>query len=203
MSIFLAFDEEGGEMGKFGCDIDDFSETLLTPLMGRILKAEELKGMVSLSIEEQEIFARAELDKSTIAKMKSREKLLMDGSIVLKIDEFEFDLSFKGPLNPSNPFADSYPPTVKVCFGKPEICDNITPDPGSSFGPMRFLTELLIEKEARIVVDEFELKFSINGDLMKTFNKIMRDEIFQADLKAHIDSNESFARIDYQAQYIY
>ena len=203
MSIFLAFDEEGGEVGKFGCDIDDFSETLLTPLMDRILKAEELKGMVSLSIEEQEIFARAELDKSTIAKMKSREKLFLDGSIVLKIDEFEFDLSFKGPLNPSNPFADSYPPTVKVCFGKPEICDNITPDSGSSFGPMRFLTELLIEKEARIVVDEFEVKLSINGDLRKTFNKIMRDEIFQADLKAHVDSNESFARIDYQAQYIY
>ena len=189
-------------MGKFGCDIDDFSETILTPLIGRIVIAEELKGMVSLSIDEQELFARAELDKSTIAKIKSREKLFFDGSIVLKIDEFEFDLSFKGPINPSNPSADSYPPTVKVCFGKPEICDTITPGPGSSFGPMRFLTELLIEKEARIVVGEFEVKISINGDLLKTFNKIMRDEIFQADLKAHIDSNESFARIDYQAQYI-
>ena len=114
-------------MGKFGCEIDDFSETLLTHLMGRILIAEELKGMVSLSMDEQELFTRAELDKSTIAKIKSREKIFFDGSIVLKIDGFEFDLSFNGPINPSNPFADSFPPTVKVCFGKPEICDVITP----------------------------------------------------------------------------
>ena len=122
---FAVSDVSEGVMGKFGCNIMDYEEKILTPFIENVQKAEELRGLVSLSIDEQEIFARADAGKSTIEKIKSREKLPLNGSVSLKIDEFEYDLNFNGLIDLSNPF-DSYPPTLKACFGKPEICDYIT-----------------------------------------------------------------------------
>ena len=194
---FAVSDVSEGEMGKFGCNIMDYEEKILTPFIENVQKAEELRGLVSLLIDEQEIFARADAGKSTIEKIKSREKLPLNGSISLKIDEFEYDLNFNGLIDLSNPF-DSYPPTLKACFGKPEICDYI--NVGSPFFYTWFLTKMVIEKEARIVIGRFEMKLSIKGDLGSTLGKILRDETFQADLKYQIDSDESYVRINYHGK---
>ena len=59
---------------------------------------------------------------------------------------------------------------------------------------------MVIEKEARIVFGQFEMKLSIKGDLGSTLDKILRDETFQADLKYQIDSDESYVRIDYHGK---
>ena len=190
-------DVSEGIMGKFGCNIMEYEEKILTPFIENVKKAEKLRGMVSLSIDEQEMFARADAGKSTIEKIKSREKLPLNGSQSLKIDEFEYDLNFNGLIDLSNPFG-SYPPTLKACFGKPEICDYITV--GSPIFYPWFLTKMVIEKEARIVFGQFEMKLSIKGDLGSTLDKILRDETFQADLKYQIDSDESYVRIDYHGK---
>jgi hypothetical protein len=195
-------DVSEGITGKFGCNIMDYEEKILTPFIENVQKAEELRGMVSLSIDEQEIFARADAGKSTIEKIKSREKLPLNGSQSLKIDEFEYDLNFNGLIDLSNPFDSNLPPpyssTLKACFGKPEICDYITVR-SPIFYPW-FLTKMVIEKEARISFDQFEMKLSIKGDLGSTLDKILRDETFQADLKYQIDSDESYVRIDYHGK---
>ena len=192
-------DVSEGITGKFGCNIMEYEEKILTPFIENVQKAEELRGMVSLSIDEQEIFARADAGKSTIEKIKSREKLPLNGSQSLKIDEFEYDLNFNGLIDLSNPFEN--PPTLKVCFGKSEICDYITVGTvGSPIFYPWFLTKMVIEKEARIVFDQFEMKLSIKGDLGSTLDKILRDETFQADLKYQIDSDESYVRIDYHGK---
>jgi len=191
-------DVSEGVTGKFGCRLHfDYEETILTPFIENVQKAEELRGFVSLSIDKQELFARADAGKSTIEKIKSREKLPLNGSMSLNIDYFEYDLSFNGLIDLSNPF-DSYPPTLKVCFGKLEICDYITV--GSPIFYPWFLTKMLIEKEARIVFGQFEMKLSINGDLGSTLDKILRDETFQFDLKYQIDSDESYVRINYNGK---
>ena len=196
---FAVYDENqnGVRMGKYGCNLMDYEEKILTPLIENIQKAEELNGYVVLSIDEQEIFARADAGKSTVEKIKSREKLPLNGSQSLKIDEFEYDLNFNGLIDLSNPF-DSYPPTLKACFGKPEICDYITVG-SPNFYPW-FLAKMVIEKEARIVFGQFEMKLSIKGDLWSTLVKILQDETFQADLKYQINSDESYVRIDYNGK---
>ena len=74
-STFAVFDITEGVTGKFGCEIMDYEETILAPFIENVQKAEELRGLVSLSIDEQELFARADAGKSTIEKIKSREKL--------------------------------------------------------------------------------------------------------------------------------
>ena len=149
-----------------------------------------------------EKYFRADAGKSTIEKIKSREKLPLNGSQSLKIDEFEYDLNFNGLIDLSNPFDSNLPPpyspTLKACFGKPEICDYITVR-SPIFYPW-FLTKMVIEKEARIIFGKFEMKLSIKGDLGSTLDKILLDETFQADLKYQIDSDESYVRIDYHGK---
>ena len=86
--------------------------------------------------------------------------------------------------------ASSYRQSIKVCFGKPEICDNITLG-NPILGPW-FLTKLLTQKEARLVFDQFELKLSITGDFSSALDKFLRDETFDADLKYQIDSDDSY-----------
>ena len=176
----------------------DYEETILAPFIENVQKAEELRGLVSLSIDEQELFARADAGKSTIEKIKSSEKLPLNGSISLKIDDFEYDLEIKGLIDLSNPMASSYRQSIKVCFGKPEICDNITLG-NPILGPW-FLTKLVTQKKARIVFDQFELNLSISGDLGSALNKVLRDETFQADVKLQIDSDESYVRINYHGR---
>ena len=197
-STFAVFDVTEGVTGKFGCDIMDYEETILAPFIKNVQKAEELRGLVSLSIDEQELFARADAGKSTIEKIKSKEKLPLNGSFSLKIDDFEYDLEIKGLIDLSNPMASSYRQSIKVCFGKPEICDNITLG-NPILGPW-FLTKLLTQKEARLVFDQFELKLSITGDFGSALDKFLRDETFQADLKCQIDSDESYLRFNYHGK---
>ena len=66
--------------------------------MNRIKKAEELAGDVTIVIDEQDmnrarkrpeldIFAYGRVDKSTIEKIKSKEKLSLSGFFTLNIDE--------------------------------------------------------------------------------------------------------------------
>ena len=175
----------------------DYEEKILAPFIENVQKAEELRGLVSLSIYEQELFARADAGKSTIEKIKSREKLPLNGSMSLKIDDFEYELEIKGLIDPSNPMG-SYRQSIKVCFGKPEICNNVSLG-NPIFGPW-FLTKLVTQKKARIVFDQFELKLSINGDLGSALDKILKDETFQADVKCQIDSDESYVRINYHGK---
>ena len=190
--------DDGQQMAKLGCDINDYEEIMLNPLINLIQKAEDLMGNVyNLEIDEQKLVAEAKVDKPTIEKIKSREKLFLNGSVGLEIDEFELNLNFNGLIDLFNPF-DSYPPTLKACFGKPEICDYITV--GSPIFYPWFLTKMVIEKETRIFFDQFEMKLSIKGDLGSTLDKILRDETFQADLKYQIDSDESYVRIDYHGK---
>ena len=56
-------------MGKFGCNLEDYQEKILIPFIENVKNAEELRGMVSLSIDEQELFVRGDVGKSTIEKM--------------------------------------------------------------------------------------------------------------------------------------
>ena len=184
-------------MGKFGCNLEDYQEKILTPLIGSVQKAEELRGMVSLSIDEQELFDGADIGKSTIEKIKSRENLFLNGSNVLKIDDSTYTIEAMGLIDLSNPFNFNHPHT-KVCFGEPEICDDITSGTWMFF-PW-FLTKIVVEKKARIVLDQFELKISIYGDLGFTLDKIIRDETFQADMKYQIDSDDSYLRINYRGK---
>merc|ERR1739848_43954 len=121
----------------------------------------------------------------------------LNGSTVLEIDDFKYKLEVKGLIDLSNPFIHPQS-SIKVCFGEPEICDNITPGIGI-FYPW-FLAKIVIEKKARIVLDQFEVKIYIIGDLGSTLDKIIRDETFQADVKCHIDSDESYMRINYQGK---
>jgi len=196
------FDVTEGVTGKFGCDLIDYEEKILAPFIENVQKAEELRGLVSLSIDEQELFARADAGKSTIEKIKSREKLPLNGSMSLKIDGFEYDLDIKGLIDLSNPMG-LYRQSIKVCFGKPEICDNITlgnPILAPWFFAPWFLTKLVTQKKARIVFDQFELNLSISGDLGSALNKVLRDETFQADVKLQIDSDESYVRINYHGK---
>ena len=183
-------------MVKLGCDITDYEETLLIPLMNSIPKAEEdFVGNVTILIDEQKLVAYAQGYKSTIEKIKAKEKLSLNGSVSLEIDEFKFDLNFKGLIYLSNPF---YYPNVRVCFGKSEICDQIRLD-SQIFFPW-FLTKILIEKEARIVMGQLELKLSIKGDLGSVLDKVLREEEFQADLQLKIDSDESYGWVHYQGK---
>ena len=82
--VLLAFNENG-EMGKFGCELMDYNETLLTPFIGHVYKAENLRGMLNIKIDEQELFARGEVGKSTIETIKSEGKLFLNGSYGLKV----------------------------------------------------------------------------------------------------------------------
>ena len=64
-----------------------------------------------------------------------------------------------------------------------------------------FLTKMLIEKEARIFIDQLELKLSIKafkGDLGSVLVKILKEEEFQADPQFRIYSDESYGIVDYQ-----
>jgi hypothetical protein len=146
-------------MVKLGCDINDYENNLLNPLMNRIKKAEKLGGNLSIKIDGQDVFAYGTVDKSTIEKNKSKEKLSFNGFFTLQIDELgAIDLNYNGTVDPSDP---SYFQFAKVCFGKPEICNDITL--GNSMPFAWFWSKILIEREARIIIDQFELKLSIKG----------------------------------------
>ena len=148
-------------MAKLGCDIKDYEDSLLNPLMNRIKKAEELEGEVTILIDEQNIAAYGRVDKSTIEKIMSKEKMSLNGFVILKIDElFAIELNSNGTIDLSNPFG-SYSQSAKVCFGKPEICHNV--NLGNSMSVTWFWSKFLIEREARIVIDQFEWKLSIKG----------------------------------------
>ena len=170
-------------MVKLGCDLNDYEKILLTPLMNRIKKAEELAGSVTIVIDEQDmnrarnrpeldIFAYGRVDKSTIEKIKSKEKLSLSGFFTLNIDELGvMYLDSNGTIDLSNPFG-SYSQSAKVCFGKPEICDDVNLGNAiwPTFGPRLaqiwptwFWSKMLIEREARIVIDQCEFKLSIKG----------------------------------------
>ena len=96
-------------------------------------------------------------------KIKSKEKLSLNGFFSLKIDELlVIDLNSNGNIDLSNP-SGSYFDFAKVCFGEPEICDDITLENSMSFNWFWFLAKILIEKEARIVTYQCELKLSIKG----------------------------------------
>jgi len=187
-------DEEN--MIKLGCDINDYEETLLIPLMNHIQIAEELRGEVTILIDEQKLVVYNEVGKSTIEKIKSREKLALNGSVDLAIDEFELKLNFDGIIDLAKPFG-SYSQSVKVCFGKPEICHNIIL--GSSTY-LWLLAQLNFEKEVRILIDQLELKLSIKGDLTSVLGKIMLKEEFQANLLFQIFSNESYGWVHYRGK---
>ena len=82
-----------------------------------------------------------------------------NGFFTLQIDELgAIDLNYNGTVDPSDP---SYFQFAKVCFGKPEICNDITL--GNSMPFAWFWSKILIEREARIIIDQFELKLSIKG----------------------------------------
>ena len=148
-------------MVKLGCDINDYENNLLNPLMNRIKKAEELGGELSIVIDEQDVVAYGTVDKSIIEKIKSKEKLSLYGFFSLKIDELGvIDFYSNGTIDLSNPFG-SYSQSAKVCFGMPEICDNV--NLGNSMSVNWFWSKILIEREARIVIDQFEWKLSIKG----------------------------------------
>ena len=184
-------------MIKLGCDINDYEETLLIPIMNHIQIAEELRGDVTILIDEQKLRVYTKVGKSTIEKINSGEKLALNGSVDLEIDEFEFKLNFDGIIDLSKSFG-SYSElgsqSVKVCFGKPEICQSW------NLGSLPYLLfEKDFEKEARILIDQLELKLSIKGDkgdLGSLLIKIIFEE-FQADLKSQIDSNESYGWVHY------
>jgi hypothetical protein len=189
--------DDGQQMAKLGCDINHYEEIMLNPLINLIQKAEDLMGNVyNLEIDEQKLVAEAKVDKPTIEKIKSREKLFLNGSVGLEIDEFELNLNFNGLIDLSKSFG-SYSQSVKVCFGKPEICDDITL---RDLVQIWFLSKMLIEKEVRIVIDQLELKFSIKGDLELVLVKILQKEEFQADLKFRIDSNKSYGLVHYHGK---
>ena len=179
-------------MIKLGCDINDYEETLLIPIMNHIQIAEELRADVTILIDEQKLHVYNKVGKSTIEKINSGEKLALNGSVDLEIDEFEFKLNFDGIIDLSKPF-DSY--SEKVCFGKPEICYH-----NVNLGSLPYLLfDKDFEKEARILIDQLELKLSIKGDkgdLGSLLIKIIFEE-FQADLKSQIDSNESYGWVHY------
>ena len=159
-------------MVKLGCDLNDYEKILLTPLMNRIKKAEELVGDVRIVIDEQDmnrarnrpeldIFAYGTVDKSTIEKIKSKEKLSLSGFFTLNIDDLGvMYLDSNGTIDLSNPFS-SYSQSATVCFGKPEICDDV--NLGNSMSITWFWSKILIEREARIVIDQCEFKLSIKG----------------------------------------
>ena len=148
-------------MVLLGCDIDDYENNLLNPLMNRIKKAEVLEGEVTIKIDEQDIFAYGTVDKSTIEKIKSKEKLSLNGFFSLYFDDLGvIDFYSNGTIDLSNPFG-SYSQSAKVCFGMPEICDDV--NLGNSMSVAWFWSKILIEREARIVIDQFEWKLSIKG----------------------------------------
>ena len=148
-------------MVKLGCDINDYENSLLNPLMNHIKKAKELGGNAKILMDEQDIFAYGTVEKSTIEIIKSNEKLSLNGFFTLQIDELGvIDLDSNGTIDLSNPFG-SYSQSAKVCFGKPEICDDV--NLGNSMSFTWFWSKILIEKEARIVMDQCELKLSIKG----------------------------------------
>ena len=148
-------------MVLLGCDIDDYENNLLNPLMNRIKEAEELEGEVAINIDEQDIVAYGGVEKSTIEKIKSKEKLSLYGFFTLQIDELGvIYLDCNGIIDLSNPFG-SYSQSAKVCFGKPEICEDV--NLGNSMSITWFWSKILIEREARIVIDQCEFKLSIKG----------------------------------------
>ena len=156
-------------MVKLGCNINDYENNLLNPLMDRIEKAEELGGDLTIVIGEKDmnnrpeldIFAYGRVDKSTIEKIKSKEKLSLSGFFTLNIDELGvMYLDSNGTIDLSNPFG-SYSQSAKVCFGKPEICKDV--NLGNSMSITWFWSKILIEREARIVIDQCEFKLSIKG----------------------------------------
>ena len=148
-------------MVLLGCDIDDYENNLLNPLMNRIKEAEELEGEVAINIDEQDIVAYGGVEKSTIEKIKSKEKLSLNGFFTLQIDELGvIYLDSNGIIDLSNPFG-SYSQSAKVCFGKPEICNDV--DLGNPMSFTWFWSKILIEREARIVIDQFEWKLSFKG----------------------------------------
>ena len=159
--------------------------------------AEEVRGDVRILIDEQKLDVYNKVGKSTIEKINSGENLALNGSVDLEIDEFELKLNLDGIIDLSKTFG-SYSQlssqSVKVCFGKPEICHDI--DLGSL--PYLLLSKDF-ENEARILVDQLELKLSIKGDLESLLIKIFMEE-FQADLKSQIDSNESYGRVHYRGK---
>ena len=206
---FAVSDVSEGVTGKFGCNLFDYEETILAPFIENVQKAEELRGLVSLSIHKpgpslvilEELFARADAGKSTIEKIKSRENLPLNGSMRLHIDHFEYNLSFNGLIDLSSPFySDEFDSALKVCFGKLEICDYLTNIIGSPIFYSWFLTKMLIEKEARIIFGQFQMKLSINGDLGSAIDKILRDQTFQFRLKYQIDSDKSYVRFNYNGK---
>ena len=69
-------------------------------------------------------------------------------------------LDSNGTIDLSNPFG-SYSQSAKVCFGKPEICEDV--NLGNSMSITWFWSKILIEREARIVIDQCEFKLSIKG----------------------------------------
>ena len=148
-------------MVKLGCDINDNEHRFLNPLMNRIKKAEELGGELSIVIDEQDVVAYGTVDKSTIETIKSKEKLSLSGFFTLNIDELGvMYLDSNGTIDLSNPFG-SYSQSAKVCFGKQEICEDV--NLGNSMSITWFWSKILIEREARIVIDQFEWKLSIKG----------------------------------------
>ena len=150
-------------MVKLGCDINDYENRFLNPLMNRIKKAEELWGELSINIDEQDIFTYGRVEKSTTEKIKSKEKLSLNGFFSLQIDElFAIDLNSNGTIYLSNPYG-SYFGYAKVCFGIPEICDDVDLENSMSFTWIWFWSKILIEREARIVMHQCELKISIKG----------------------------------------
>ena len=193
---FLA--DDGESMVKLGCDINDYEETLLIPTMNHIQIAEELSGDVRILIDEQKLDIYNKVGKSTIEKINSGEKLALNGSFDLEIDEFELKLNFDGIIDLSKPFGSYFnAQSVKVCFGQPEICHNTTLENSI---PFWLLSELHFKKEARILIDQLELKLSITGDLTSVLGKFMENEEFQADLQFRIDSNESYGWVYYHGK---
>ena len=185
-------------MGKLGCDIYDYEETLLIPLMNHSQIAEEVRGDVRILIDEQKLDVYNKVGKSTIEKINSGENLALNGSVDLEIDEFELKLDFDGIIDLSKPFGSYLDgQSVKVCFGKPEICHDLILENSI---PVWLLTELHYKKEARILIDQLELKLSIKGDLTSLFGKFMDNEEFQADLQFQIDSNESYGWVYYHGK---
>ena len=172
LTIIIAFGDDGEDMVKLGCDIDDYENSFLNPLMNRIKKAEELAGDVTIVIDEQDmnrarkrpeldIFAYGRVDKSTIEKIKSKEKLSLSGFFTLNIDELGvMYLDSNGTIDLLNPFS-SYSQSAKVCFGKQEICEDV--NFGNSMSITWFWSKILIEREARIVIDQCEFKLTIKG----------------------------------------
>ena len=59
---------------------------------------------------------------------------------------------------------------------------------------------MVFEKEARIVIDQLELKLSMKGNLLLVLGKILQKEEFQANLKFQIDSNKSYGLVQYHGK---